>query len=252
MKITRILVVIGLLTTTAYSQKRRNISASGLYDTVPHIVDGASWKTTVTLVNMDTATRKYKIIFHGDDGALKSFVFVGRGSGNTFTGEIPRGGIVVFETSGLSSQLSSGWAELDGLGTDYEVGMSAIFGTTGIPGRPDFEATVPASSGIEYDGILPFDNTRGYVTSAAILNPSRFSAATVPVTIYDEQGNTLRTDTITLQAGRKIAFESNAKWPETSGKRGTIQFQGSFASWSVLGFRFHPGGAFTTVNVMEP
>ena len=94
MKITGLLVVVGLLTASMYAQNRRDISASGLYDTIPHIVDGASWKTTLTLVNLDTATRKYKIVFHGDDGALKSFAFVGQGSGNTFSGEIPRGGIV--------------------------------------------------------------------------------------------------------------------------------------------------------------
>lgn len=247
-----ILAVALTCSAIAAGPKNKYISANGFYDTIPHVVDGASWKTTITLVNLDTATRKYKLVFYGDDGAPKAFSFVGRGSGSSFSGEIPRGGIAVFETLGSSSTLNSGWAATDGIGTDYEVGMSAVFSSVGIPGRPDFEATVPASNGIEYDGILPFDNTRGFVTSAAVLNPSRFSSYTMPVAIYDETGALLKNDTLTIQPGRKIAFETPARWAETAGKRGTIQFGGSLASWAVLGFRFNPGGAFTTVNVMEP
>lgn len=191
-------------------------------------------------------------MLHGDDGNLRSFPFVGRGSGNTFNGEIPAGGIAVFETPATAGQLSSGWAELDLLGSDSEVGIMAVFGTTGIPGRPDFEATVPGGFSLQYDGILPLDNTRGYVTSMAICNPSRFSTSSVPYTIYDENGAVLKRDSISLASGRKIAFATPERWPETAGRRGTIKFRGQLTSWSVLGFRFHPGGTFTTVNVMEP
>jgi hypothetical protein len=106
-----------------------------LYATIPHIVDGTNWKTTITLVNLDTATRKYRLVLRADNGALKSFSFLGRNAGNTFNGEIPRGGIAVFETPGTNADLNSGSAELDTLGTDSQVGIHAVFGTTGITGR---------------------------------------------------------------------------------------------------------------------
>ena len=228
------------------------VSASSLYNTLPHVVDGASWKTTIILANLDDATRKYKLIFHGDDGQPRSFDLSGRGSVNVVSGEIPKGAVITLETAGTSTQLNQGWAELDGLGTDYKVGMMAIFGTTGIPGRPDFEATVPGSTSIQYDGVLPFDNSRGFVTSVAVLNPSPFADETVPITIYDESGKVLKSDAITLKAGRKIAFALPDRWAETAGKRGSLHFQGSLASWAVLGFRFNPGAAFTTVNLLEP
>lgn len=234
------------------ADSKRKIGAGSLYDTVPHMVDGGSWKTTLILVNMDTATRKYKVMFHGDDGAPKQFSFVGRGSASEFSGEIPRGGTITLETSGAGSTVNQGWAELDGLNTDYEVGIMAIFGTTGIAGRPDFEATIPAWTTIQHEGVLPFDNLNGYVTGVAVLNPSGFSTSTVPVTLYDSNGNVLKTDTITLRAGNKVAFNIPERWPETAGKRGSLHFQGNLTSWSVLGLRFHPGGAFTTINLLEP
>jgi hypothetical protein len=236
----------------AYAQKHRNIRAGEIYGTIPHVVDGATWKTTITIVNLDKATRKYKLMLYGDNGSPKSFAFIGRNSASSYSGEIPRGGIAVFETPGTSSQLNSGWAELDGVGTDSAIGISAVFGTTGIPGRPDFEANVPGEFSLQYDGIFPFDNTRGYVTSIALVNPGSFSSVTMPLTIYDENGTVLKTDSVSLASGNKTAFALPDRWRETAGNRGTIHFQGTIDWWCAIGFRFHPAGAFTTVAVMEP
>lgn len=252
MDIARYAAVALLLAGISHAQKTRDIRAGRLYSTIPHVVDGASWKTTITLVNLESATRKYRLVLRGDNGALRSFPFVGRSPGNTFNGEIPPGGIAVFETPGTAPQLSSGWAELDALGTDSTVGIFAVFGTTGIPGRPDFEATVHGEFSLQYDGIMPYDNTRGYVTSIAVCNPSEFSTSSVPYTIYDENGAVLKRDSLALQRGNKVAFATPERWPETAGKRGTIHFQGQLTYWSVLGFRFHPGGAFTTFGILEP
>jgi hypothetical protein len=242
-----------LLACALFAQKGNRINAGLIYDTVPHVVDGANWRTTIILVNMDTAPRRYRLKLHGDDGAARQFEFIGRGRNAEFADEIPRGGTVILQTPGAGSSLNSGWAELDFIsGDDLKVGMMAIFGTTGIPGRPDFEATVPAWHTIQYDGVLPFDNTSGYTTSIALLNPSQFGDSTVPITIYDEAGNVLKTDSVSLRAGHKTAFALPERWGETAGRRGSIHFQGNLASLSVLGFRFHPGGAFTTVNLLEP
>ena len=227
------------------------MNAGSIWDTVLHIVDGANWKTTLIISNLDTATRKYKLLFHGDDGTTKRFSIVGRGSVDTLSGEIPPRGSVTVETSG-AGLLQSGWAELDGLGTDYEIGLTAIFGTFGIAGRPDFEATVPAADTVQYKGVLPFDNTRGFTTSIAVLNASPFGSSSVPVTITNESGALLATETTTLAQGNKVAFATPDRWPQTAGKRGSIIFSGTLTYWAVLGFRFNSGGAFTTLNLLEP
>jgi hypothetical protein len=230
---------------------RRNVPAGWPWDTIPQIADGGNWKTTIILVNLNPgAESRYKILFHGDDGSDKPFPLVGLGSRSTVSGVIQPRGSVTFETTAVSATLNQGWAELDLLGTD-EVGIMAVFGTQGIPGRPDYEATVIGETGIQYDGIIAFDNSGGFVTSMAVLNPNAFATSTVPVRIYDQVGTLLREETMSLQAGRKVAFATTDRWPETRGKRGTIHFDGSLTSWAVLGLRFHPGGAFTTVAFMD-
>ena len=60
---------------------------------------------------------------------------------------------------------------------------------------------MPGSFDLQYNGILPYDNARGFVTSIALLNPGSFSTVSVPITIYDENGAVLKTETLTLQAG---------------------------------------------------
>lgn len=228
------------------------MNAGSIYDTIPHIVNGGTWKTTIVLTNMDKVPHRYTLILHKDDGKPLSLEFAGRGSASRFEGELPIGGTATFETTGRGD-LVEGWAEVETpIGSNYQVGAMAIVGTTGIPGRPDFEATVPAWHTIEYEGVLPFDNSRGYVTGVALLNAGTYGTVTMPVTIYDESGRVLRTDTITLKAGCKTTFVIPDQWKETAGRRGSVHFQGSLSRWSVIGLRFHPGGAFTTINLLEP
>jgi hypothetical protein len=248
------LLIIGLLAAISLSAagRQRYIAAGWPYQTIPQIADGGYWTTTITMVNVGTAAQNYKLVFRDDDGRPKEFSIARRGTANTFTGTIPAGGSVMLQTNGGGTQPNQGWADLDILGTDPDVAVMAIFGTKGIPGRPDFEATVTGSSGVDYEGSLPFDNTGGYVTSVAILNPGSYSDSSVPIRILDENGVELRRETITLAAGRKQAYAIPERWPETAGKRGAIRFEGSLCSWSVLGLRFNPSGAFTTVNLLEP
>jgi hypothetical protein len=227
------------------------MNAGSIYDTIPHIVNGGNWKTTIVLTNMDDAPQRYKLILRDDNGKPLSLEFSGRKPAAQFEGDLAVGATATFETTGRGD-LVTGWAEIETPIGNYEVGGMAVVGTTGIPGRPDFEATIPAWHSIEHEGVLPFDNTKGYVTGVALLNPGSYSTAKMPVTIYDESGNVLRIDILTLKPGSKMTFALPEQWKETAGRRGSIHFQGGLMSWSVIGLRFHPGGAFTTVNLLEP
>ena len=227
----------------------RTMPSGWPWDVIPHVVDGGSWSTTLILVNISDKSSQYKLDFRGDDGKPLKLELAGRGSLSTISGVLPVQGAITFQTSGTAEALTQGWASLDPDKTDW-VALMAIFRQR-VPGRPDYEATVPASTSVDTNSILPFDNTSGYVTSIAILNPIDLFTSVVPIDIFDETGNRIATETLRIPQGNKIAFATSERWPALAGKKGTIQFLDGLYGLSVLGFRFGPTGAFTTLPVMD-
>lgn len=234
---------------SAERRSQRFTPAGWPWDTIPHVADGANWKTTIILTNLENRAANYKLDFFTNDGRKMVFEINGHGIKDSFSGVIPKNGMVTLETAGKSATLNQGWAGLD-LVSD-NVGIMAIFGTTGIPGRPDFEATITGATLVDFSGTIAFDNTNGYNTSIAILNPTLFADSTVPVSIYDQFGVLVKGETITLRAGNKQAFAIADRWPETRGKRGVIHFDGALTGWTGFGLRFNPNGAFTTIPLMD-
>ena len=53
---------------TAAKPTRRDLPAGWPWDTIPQIAGGASWETTLILVNLNTVQSKYKVDFHSDGG----------------------------------------------------------------------------------------------------------------------------------------------------------------------------------------
>jgi hypothetical protein len=98
--------------------------------------------------------------------------------------------------------------------------------------------------------MLLYDNTRGFVTSMAVANPS-LDTITVDATIRDEDANILGTGRITLGPFRHEAFAIPLRWAVTAGRRGIIEFRSTGWGASVLGLRFNPGWAFTSFHVLS-
>jgi hypothetical protein len=238
-----------LLAASAYAQKRNYIPSGWPWDTLPHVVDGLSWSTSIIMTNLQKSPARYKLDFFDNNGNAVVIEFLRVGRAASYSGVIPTNGSVVIATPGTSTSLLQGWAQLDSLATD-RVGIMAVF-TQRIAGRPDYEATVPASTAVEFDSVMPFDNTNGFVTGVVLLNPTETGSITTTVTIFDESGTSLRTETITLGARSKIVFPMPDRWPESRGRRGTISIDSIPTSISILGLRFHPGGSFTTVIGMD-
>lgn len=232
------------------SAKPRAISAGSLYDTLPQIADGESWRTSVILVNLEKYSVSWTVKFFGDDGKPKEFTLVGRGKSSVFAGVLPAEGSITLETPGVGA-LIQGWAEVSSSGID-DVAAMVVFGTSGIPGRPDYEASVPAVFSIDDDALIPFDNTNGFVTSLAVLNPGTYSDSVIDIKVLDEAGIVVASEKLTLKAGNKLAFRSIDRWSASNGKRGVIVLKGDGLSYlSSFALRFNPGGAFTTVLPMS-
>lgn len=219
-------------------------------DVLPQVADGNYWKTTIILVNMDTDPAQYRLTFIKSGGTPLDLDFVGLGRGSVVSGTIPVNGSVVIETSGTSETLSQGFAMLES--PNYkDVNGYGIFRQR-LPWRTyDFEAVVPFSNRYDDDYILPFDNTSGFTTSMAIVNPNTYSNAVVTVAFYDNSGARFHLDQFTMTPLEHAAFATDIRWPQTVGKRGIAVFTVSPWGAPSLGLRFNWTGPFTSTHALS-
>jgi hypothetical protein len=228
----------------------RKISAGWIYDTLPQIADGGYWKTTIILTNLEDRAVSWTVKFFSDDGAPKEFSLRDRGKSTIFSGVLQKDGSVVLETPGLGA-LNQGWAEVSSSSGD-DIGSMVIFGTTGVPSQPDYEASVPGVFSLDDDVVIPYDNTSGFVTSLAVLNSSTYADTILNVRVLDENGSVLKSEILTVKLGHKMAFATTDRWVESRNRRGTIAMKSDTLSHaSSVAFRFNPRGPFTTIFPMS-
>lgn len=218
------------------------------------LVDGAGWRTTITLVNLDTQPASFTIFLFADNGASMTLPVVdesGQSSfGDTIEGTIPVGGSTVYATEGASAALAQGWAAVL---SDQRIAGQGTFRRL-MPGLPDTEAVVPLTSLFDLRQMLPFDNTGGFGMGIALANPGE-SDITVTLSFRDCDAAQVVQDTITLPAFAHTAFMLATKYPRTNNQRGVLEITtpgGTLGGVTgigvaVLGLRGNPSGALTTV-----
>jgi hypothetical protein len=94
--------------------------------------------------------------------------------------------------------------------------------------------------------IVAFDNTNGTATGIA-LNAVSAGPVNIPVTVRDDTGALIATDTITLNANGHYAFTMGTdRYTGTADKRGTIEFDTpTGAQIGALGIRIPAAAAHT-------
>jgi hypothetical protein len=213
---------------------------------IPQFVDGGSWQTAITVVNLESHPTSFDILFFDDNGNDFSVPISGQGVVKGMHIALNTAGSFTFETTGRSANLSSGWALLSQTNND-SVGMFAIF-RQNVLGRQSQEAVVPSVNQFESHFVLPFDNTQ-YITGIALANPT-LNTVSIPVNIRNEQGQIIDTRQLSLGPYSHTAFSLPDFWSSTGGRRGTIEFLTSGFGVGALGLRFN-GAAFTSLNVLE-
>jgi hypothetical protein len=214
---------------------------------IPHFIDGGSWQTAVTVVNLENHQTSFDVLFFTDSGA--DFIVPIEGQGLLRGVHITLGiaGSYTFQTTGTDPNLASGWAYLS-QSTNDSVGAYAIFRSAPFGEQPQ-EAVVPAVNKFETHFVLPFDNTGQFVTGVALANPT-LSAVEIPANIRDEQGQIIDTQLFSLGSFGHAAFVLPGTWPSTVGIRGTVEFLTSGFGVGALGIRAN-GRAYTSLSVME-
>jgi len=212
---------------------------------VAQVADGGPWQTIIVITNTTTTAASASVAFYQDTagGATQAWNLTPV-EGPASNVQIPAGSTVFLHTPGTNSVTATGWAQIIAPGG---VVAYAIF-TQRVPGRTDQDGTAPA--GASTDRVLvPFDNTGGFVTSVAVVNPTSVSL-TASVNIKIETG-AISQSSILLPAQGHSAFALPQQFPETSGHRGLVEFYlgPRTGTLSIIALRFNPTGGFTTAPV---
>lgn len=213
---------------------------------IPQFVDGGSWQTSVTVINLENHSTNFQVLFFNDDGTDLYVPVVGLGPVRGVTITLNTAGSMTFQTTGTNAALAQGWALLS-QSTNDSVGAMAIFRQS-VPGRQTQEAVVPVVNQFDSHFVLLFDNTQ-FITAIAIANPT-VNRVVIPVSIRNELGQIIDSRTIALGAYCHTAFTLPDTWPSTAGSRGAIEFLTSGFGVGALGLRFN-GAAFTSFSVLE-
>jgi hypothetical protein len=222
---------------------------------------GGGWDTTIWLINTSSAPVPTRLVFHGDDGGPLSLSLTATQPGvsqqviaATLDSVVPPNTTLAVAIAGPASVVQ-GWADVLSSGA---LSGFAVFRDGGAS-----EAAVPLQSQIGPSFRLAFDNTGGYSTGIALVNLSS-SPASLTATVWDENGNQLVTQPVTLtktdSAGNgHDAFMLPSRLAVTAGKKGIVQFQGnpgtpftSAGALTGLGLKTDPNGLFTATPTIIP
>jgi hypothetical protein len=163
----------------------------------------------------------------------------------------PNTTVILHTTAPASAGLQQGWAEVR---TTGGISAFAIFKQT-LPNGVVAEGTSSQQGQLQPSVVIPYDNTPGSITTAGLVN-----LANIPVnltaTIWDENGNQLGTQALTLAIFAHMAFAVPTLFPVTAGKRGTVRFDNttSMDPLAALGLSFSAllGNSFTSIPALLP
>jgi hypothetical protein len=212
---------------------------------IPQIADGGGWQTTLVLTNTAANAASASLSFYQETsgGATQAWnlSFVEGVAAQSLT--VPGGGTLFLHTPGAGAVTSVGWAQLQ---APASVVGYAIF-TQRTRGQPDQDGTAPAGASASRI-LVPFDNSAGFVTSVAVVNPTG-SGESISVNIGIDAGAVSQASLPALPALGHTAFALSQQFPATAGHRGLAEFYASNGSLSIIALRFNPTGAFTAAPV---
>jgi hypothetical protein len=214
--------------------------------TLPHVLDGGGWQSTIVLTNSNASAASVTLIFHQDTASGGSLPWspplleVSSTTGMA----IPGGGSAMYlHTNGTATGLTEGWAEMD---ADAGV-MGYVVFTNRIPGHQDDEGTAPAVAATNRI-LVPYDDSNGFVTAIAIVNPTA-ADQTISVGFRTVDGLVAVSALPTVKAMAHTAFVLSQTFPVIAGHRGLAEFYSATGNISMIGFRFNPTQSFTAAPV---
>lgn len=228
---------------TSFEVQSLNTTAPGRL-IIPQIANAGGFFTTITVVNKDVVPALVSLRFFrrsNSEGATEPWNPPMVGISPITNVTIPVGSSYTWQTTG-SGNPEQGWAEVL---TNQQVGGFAVF-LQRVAGRVDQEAAVPVNAGAQQRFLLPYDNSQPFTTTMALANFAEDTQALIVATVRDEQNLAIGPQVALLIPVRgHLAFPLPERFPQSVGRRGTVEFQVQFGSVSALGLRF-AGEPFTS------
>jgi hypothetical protein len=213
---------------------------------IPHVTDGGGWHTEITLVNTDDADAPFTLKFRQADGTPLILPVYSVGFVSEFTDVVPAGGTLTYQTANWDPAVSQGWGELIPGGS---IGASATVHLQGA--SSETAATVPVEPPIGKRFLMHFDNTDSIQTDLMVVN-SGSSPATVSLTLHDENGNPVVTDSIELPPYGERDLQLRDSYPQLINQRGVAEFKSSSDLTTALGLRSNLQGGLASSNPVVP
>jgi len=230
---------------------------------IPQVVDGGGWQSTIVVTNTSTLAANAALqFFQTTDAAGDTTPWTLPTVEGTNLSDIALapGATVLVHTPDRAAALTEGFGELV---ASPGVQAFAIF-TWYVPGRQNQDGTAPAA----YPGtdiLVPFDNSPGFSTGIAVVNTSG-AAEALNVKAVLAAGGTFTATLPSIPAQGHAAFSLATQFPELAGQQGTVELSTqaeileatakqerprviAVPTFSVIGLRFNPTGAFTSLPV---
>lgn len=215
-----------------------------------------TWNTTLVFVNVSAAAASVEVKFRSSAGQALGLPVSGVGVVTERAVTVPGNGSARIEFDAASVPLGVGWVEVTAGAPVRGQGIYQVR----APGRASSEAAVPLAarepsvclvplpnSAEAYPPalLLPYDNTRGYVSSMAFANLSE-TARTLEVEFLDESGVVAYTLQQPMGPKAHAAFETT-NYAAVQGKKGVARVKQNAGEWTGIAFLFSPDGPFATL-----
>jgi hypothetical protein len=233
---------------SAFAAGPRNILVNPATDRIlPQLLVGGGWKTTITLVNLDTIPASFNLAFITPAGDLLALPVVGVGRTATFDQvTVAPNASFTIDTEDSDPNVSAGWAAFSSSGG--KLAATAIVRQR-VAGSPDLEVSLPFSSITETSVKVPFTNANGYSTLLVLVHPDVPPAptATVLLVFRDPGGKVLSSGTIPLPPTQQLAGLATDFDPGLADATGTMEIVSSGRQFTALTLRLGPNASVAAV-----
>jgi len=221
------------------------------------VAAGGGWDTATYLTNSTAASITAELSFHADSGSALVLPLIATQQGKSQTVStsaliatiLPNTTLAV--DTGSLSVTAQGWADVLSSGplTGFAVFRYAPQGLISGPGvTTPWEGTVPLQTLLTASSVIvPFDNTGAFATGIALGNLNG-SAVNFSAAFFDDNGNSLGTQTISLPGSGHTAFIVSSQFAFTANTKGLMKIIGPSGLMAV-GLRASPYGTLTAVPV---